>query len=165
MKPIRGYFGIGVESLSKPMNLGALQRTAHAFGAAFTFSVSAAPKIRVLHHADTAKSDLHVPWYLWDTIDDMQREINLPGPIGVIQLVRNTAEATIKGIEIDATLSLTDNLVALASVGITDAGYDKVLYDLNGDSVINGTDKALDLECANRVMGGSAINVALATRN
>ena len=81
----------------------------------------------------------------YNTIDDMQREINLPGPIGVIQLVRNTAEATIKGIEIDATFSLTDNLVALASVGITDAGYDKVLYDLNGDSVINGTDKALDL--------------------
>ena len=72
MKTVRGYFGIGVESLSKPMNLGALQRTANAFGAAFTFSVSAVPKIRVLHHADTAKSDLHVPWYLWDTIDDMQ---------------------------------------------------------------------------------------------
>ena len=72
MKTVRGYFGIGVESLSKPMNLGALQRTANAFGAAFTFSVSAAPKIRVMHHADTAKSVLHVPWYLWDTIDVMQ---------------------------------------------------------------------------------------------
>jgi len=72
MKNLRGYFGIGVESLSKPMNLGALQRTAHAFGAAFTFTVSPAPKIRVMHHADTSKSDLHVPWYLWDTIDDMQ---------------------------------------------------------------------------------------------
>jgi tRNA G18 (ribose-2'-O)-methylase SpoU len=72
MKQLRGYFGIGVESLSKPMNLGALQRTAHAFGAAFTFSVAAAPKIRVMHNADTAKSDLHVPWYLWNSIDDMR---------------------------------------------------------------------------------------------
>ena len=72
MKPLRGYFGIGVESLSKPMNLGALQRTAHAFGAAFTFTVAAAPKIRVMHNADTSKSDLHVPWYLWNSIDEMQ---------------------------------------------------------------------------------------------
>lgn len=72
MKQLRGYFGIGVESLSKPMNLGALQRTAHAFGASFTFSVSAAPKIRVMHNADTSKSDLHVPWYWWDDIEDMQ---------------------------------------------------------------------------------------------
>ncbi|MEQ1610480.1 MAG: RNA methyltransferase [Hyphomonadaceae bacterium] len=72
MKHVRGYYGIGVESLSKPMNLGALQRTAHAFGAAFTFTVSAAPKIRIMHNADTSKSDLHVPWYLWDSIDEMQ---------------------------------------------------------------------------------------------
>ena len=72
MKQLRGYFGIGVESLSKPMNLGALQRTAHAFGAAFTFTVSAAPKIRVMHNADTSKSDLHVPWYLWNSIEEMQ---------------------------------------------------------------------------------------------
>ena len=69
---MRGYFGIGVESLSKPMNLGALQRTAHAFGAAFTFTVAAAPKVRVMHNADTAKSDLHVPWYLWNSVDDIQ---------------------------------------------------------------------------------------------
>ena len=81
----------------------------------------------------------------YNTIDDMQREINLPGPIGVIQLVRNTAEATIKGIEIDGTFALTDNLVAIASIGVTDAGYDKVLYDLNGDGVIGGADKKLDL--------------------
>ncbi|MDP3738778.1 MAG: RNA methyltransferase [Hyphomonadaceae bacterium] len=72
MKQLRGYFGIGVESLSKPMNLGALQRTAHAFGASFTFSVAAAPKIRVMHNSDTAKSDLHVPWYLWGSVAEMQ---------------------------------------------------------------------------------------------
>ena len=35
MKTQRGYFGIGAEGISKPMNLGALMRTAHAFGASF----------------------------------------------------------------------------------------------------------------------------------
>ena len=29
----RGYFGIGVEGVSKSANVGALLRTAHAFGA------------------------------------------------------------------------------------------------------------------------------------
>ncbi|HAN68948.1 MAG TPA: TonB-dependent receptor, partial [Halieaceae bacterium] len=62
----------------------------------------------------------------YNQIDDMQREINLPGPIGVIQLVRNTAEATIMGLEVDATWGLTDNLVAIASIGVLDASYDKV---------------------------------------
>jgi iron complex outermembrane receptor protein len=81
----------------------------------------------------------------YNKIDDMQREINLPGPIGVIQLVRNTAEATIMGLEVDATWGLTDNLVAIASVGVLDASYDKVLVDLNGDGVIDGVDKDLDL--------------------
>lgn len=81
----------------------------------------------------------------YSQIDDMQREINLPGPIGVIQLVRNTAEATIMGLEVDATWGLTDNLVAIASIGVLDASYDKVLVDLNGDGVIDGADKDLDL--------------------
>ncbi|MEZ5554834.1 MAG: TonB-dependent receptor [Haliea sp.] len=81
----------------------------------------------------------------YNKIDDMQREINLPGPIGVIQLVRNTAEATIMGLEVDATWGLTDNLVAIASVGVLDASYDKVLVDLNGDGVVDGADKDLDL--------------------
>jgi tRNA G18 (ribose-2'-O)-methylase SpoU len=39
---MRGYFGIGVEGISKPMNLGSLYRTAHAFGASFVFTVAAA---------------------------------------------------------------------------------------------------------------------------
>ena len=37
----RGYFGIGVEGVSKPMNVGALMRTAHAFGASFVFTLGA----------------------------------------------------------------------------------------------------------------------------
>ena len=39
---MRGYFGIGVEGISKPMNLGNLLRSAHAFGASFFFTVSPA---------------------------------------------------------------------------------------------------------------------------
>lgn len=81
----------------------------------------------------------------YNQVDDMQRELNLPGPIGVIQLIRNTAEASILGVEVDGTFALTDNLIALASVGWLDAEYDKVLVDLNGDGAIDSGDKDLEL--------------------
>jgi tRNA G18 (ribose-2'-O)-methylase SpoU len=72
MRPLRGYFGIGAEGISKPMNFGALTRTAHAFGASFTFSVSAAQVIRDVHQSDTSKSSGHVPYYQWGSIEEMQ---------------------------------------------------------------------------------------------
>lgn len=71
---MRGYFAMGAEGISKPMNLGALMRTAHAFGADFTFSIDAARKIREAYKADTSKSAEHIPYYQWDSIADM----NLP---------------------------------------------------------------------------------------
>lgn len=68
---MRGYFAIGAEGISKPMNLGALMRTAHAFGASFVYSVRAADKIKEAYRADTSKSFEHVPYYQWNTIDEM----------------------------------------------------------------------------------------------
>ena len=38
---MKGYFGIGVEGVSKAMNVGTLFHTAHAFGASFVFTVRA----------------------------------------------------------------------------------------------------------------------------
>ncbi len=37
----RGYFAIGAERMSKSLNLGNLMRSAHGFGASFTFTVGA----------------------------------------------------------------------------------------------------------------------------
>ena len=82
----------------------------------------------------------------YNQIDDMQREINLADPIsGVVQVIRNTADATISGIEVDALLPLTDNLLLNASIGYVDPEYDSVRFDLNGDGALNGGDLALDL--------------------
>ena len=36
---MRGYFAVGVEGISKARNLGAVMRTAHAFGGSFVFTV------------------------------------------------------------------------------------------------------------------------------
>lgn len=82
----------------------------------------------------------------YNQIDDMQREINLADPIsGVVQVIRNTADATISGIEVDALLPLTDNLLLNASIGYIDPEYDSVRFDLNGDGALNGGDLSLDL--------------------
>ncbi len=69
---MRGYFGIGVERISKPMNLGALLRTSHAFGASFAFTVAAHHRARDVRLADTAKSAGHLPFYEWDSLAAMR---------------------------------------------------------------------------------------------
>jgi len=67
----RGYVGIGVEGVSKSANVGALLRTAHAFGAAFCFTVGAAFDSRAARLADTSDTALHVPLYRFGGLDEM----------------------------------------------------------------------------------------------
>lgn len=82
----------------------------------------------------------------YNTIDDMQREVIRPDPVaGSVQIIDNTADATIWGLEVDATVSLTESLLLMASVGYIDASYDEVRFDLNGDGVVDEADKALEL--------------------
>ncbi|MEM9495324.1 MAG: RNA methyltransferase [Pseudomonadota bacterium] len=69
---MRGYFGIGSERISKAMNLGAVLRTSHAFGASFAFSVAAHHRTKEVNLADTAHSSAHLPYYAWDTLDAMR---------------------------------------------------------------------------------------------
>ncbi|MTI18341.1 RNA methyltransferase [Rhodobacteraceae bacterium RKSG542] len=69
---MRGYFAVGSEGLSKPMNIGTLMRTAHAFGASYFFTVDADPRLG--HRAprsDTSKSHDHLPYFKWNNIDEM----------------------------------------------------------------------------------------------
>jgi len=69
---MRGYFGVGAERISKAMNLGAVMRTAHAFGASFVFTIDAHHRAREVALSDTSKSDSHVPLYAWKSLDEMQ---------------------------------------------------------------------------------------------
>ena len=68
---MRGYFGIGVEGISKPMNVGTLFRSAHAFGASFVFTIRA-------HHtafsapSDTSQATGQLPSYAWKSLEEMQ---------------------------------------------------------------------------------------------
>ncbi len=68
--PTRGYFAIGGERTSKSLNLGNLMRSAHGFGAAFTFTIGAT--YRALEAAaDTSKGRQHLPHYDWQSLDQM----------------------------------------------------------------------------------------------
>lgn len=57
----RGYFGIGVEGISKAMNLGAILRTAHAFHASFAFTINAMVDTNEIHLADTSIAINNMP--------------------------------------------------------------------------------------------------------
>jgi len=64
----RGYFGIGAEGISKPMNLGALLRTAHAFHASFCFAIGAAFDVKSVLAADTSMALDNMPVQLYPDV-------------------------------------------------------------------------------------------------
>ena len=73
---MRGYFGIGIDQVSKAGNLGNLVRTAHAFGAAFAFAINpykdpVSGKSVAQDHADTAKSAAAMPVFEVDSLADL----------------------------------------------------------------------------------------------
>jgi tRNA G18 (ribose-2'-O)-methylase SpoU len=62
--PARGYFGVGAERISKALNLGNLMRSAHGFGASFTFTIGATYQA-LEAHTDTSRGVQHLPHYNW----------------------------------------------------------------------------------------------------
>jgi tRNA G18 (ribose-2'-O)-methylase SpoU len=68
---MRGYFAIGIEGVSKSMNVGSVLRTAHAFGAAFVFTVGAVYPRAEGAKADTSDTPAHLPFYEFPTVADM----------------------------------------------------------------------------------------------
>ena len=87
---MRGYFGIGVEGLSKPMNAGNLFRSAHAFGASFIFTIGAVYPRGEVARSDTSDTPGEVPLYEFATIGelDLPRGCSLVG----VELVEGAAE-------------------------------------------------------------------------
>lgn len=60
---MRGFFGIGVEGISKEANAGSLLRSAHAFGASFFYTINPSIDINGLRTADTSAAYDHLPVY------------------------------------------------------------------------------------------------------
>ena len=60
---MRGYFALGVEGISKPRNVGAVLRTAHAFGASFTFAIAPVADLDPVSTTDTSDAASQIPFY------------------------------------------------------------------------------------------------------
>jgi tRNA G18 (ribose-2'-O)-methylase SpoU len=69
---MRGYFGIGIEGVSKPMNLGSLLRTAHAFGASFLFTIGGLVQRRQIENADTSSAMANLPLHEYPDLASFQ---------------------------------------------------------------------------------------------
>lgn len=67
-KDMRGFFGVGVEQISKEQNVGTLVRSAHAFGASFFFAIAPHVDIKALRQSDTSGAFDHLPYYQYDSV-------------------------------------------------------------------------------------------------
>jgi iron complex outermembrane receptor protein len=95
------------------------------------------------------KATINAAVYVND-ISNMQRELNLADPIaGVVQVIRNTADATIWGIEIEAQYAVTDNFILMGNLGHTNGEYDSLLFDIGfpiaSPGVVDDADLALEI--------------------
>ena len=65
---MRGYFGIGLEKSSKPMNAGNLFRSAHAFGASFIFTIDSNLSFAQAR-SDTSEAWKQLPFYRFESAE------------------------------------------------------------------------------------------------
>ena len=67
---MRGFFGIGVEGISKEANVGSIVRSAHAFGASFFYTITPDVDVHRVQKTDTSGAFDHVPYFQYDSLDE-----------------------------------------------------------------------------------------------
>jgi tRNA G18 (ribose-2'-O)-methylase SpoU len=71
MGHMRGYFGVGVDGISKAMNLGNMSRIANAFGAGFFFTINANVKFSDAQ-SDTSRAQQALPYYCFQDVGEFR---------------------------------------------------------------------------------------------
>lgn len=69
---MRGFFGVGVEGISKEQNVGTIARSAHSFGASFFFAVAPDVNIQAMRLSDTSDAFDHMPYYQYDSAEKLE---------------------------------------------------------------------------------------------
>ena len=87
---MRGYFGIGVQQISKEQNVGNLVRSAHSFEASFFFTINPDVDIRGIKQTDTSDAFDHLPYYQFDSVESFRlpRHCQLVG----VEFIENSIE-------------------------------------------------------------------------
>ncbi len=84
-------------------------------------------------------------------INDLQREVNFSDAgSGLVQSIYNTADARIRGFELDGSAQLAEGITLSANLGHIDADYRRVLIDISGDNLVTAADAALAIPRAPR---------------
>jgi len=69
--------------------------------------------------------------FFYNVVNNLQREINVPGGTAVVQqVITNAANAEIYGFELDAVLPVTKNLILNGSIGVTEGSYTDVFVNI-----------------------------------
>lgn len=72
MSGVRGYFGVGVEGISKAQNAGTIVRTTHAFGGSFFFTIRPALDMQELKVSETSGAFDHLPYYQYKKPEELE---------------------------------------------------------------------------------------------
>lgn len=101
--------------------------------------------------------------FFYNEVQDMQRNVNIPGGVGGAQALLNAAEATIHGIEVEGAIAVMENLYISYTLGWMDAEYDEYAnLDVDGDMVPDpALAKDLDLPRIPEWTGGLAATYEL----
>ena len=103
---------------------------------------------------------LNIAMFL-NEVEDMIRETifsDPDNPGNAIQSIQNTADADIRGIEMDVNWLASDNLYLYMNVGYLDGEYKEVNGDLDRSGVVDGDDKKLVLPRLSRWTGSVGAN-------
>jgi len=97
-------------------------------------------------------------------VNGLQRAITLPEGNG-IQLIENTADVTIQGVELETNFLVSDNLTVNGFFGYLDSEFDDILFDLSGDGVVDDADFDLELPLLAEISAGTSIDYRHALEN
>lgn len=84
-----GYFGIGIFQPKRSVNVGTLWRTAHSFGAAFTFQIGQRFQKQP---SDTSWAYKNIPHYTYDSIDSFFANTPYSSPVVAVELSDSARE-------------------------------------------------------------------------
>jgi iron complex outermembrane receptor protein len=72
----------------------------------------------------------------YNTIEDMQRDVFFTDPIAQsVQVTRNTADAAIRGFELEFAGIVADGWEFFANAGYTHGSYSRIFFDLDGGGI------------------------------
>jgi len=97
-------------------------------------------------------------------VNGLQRAITLPEGNG-IQLIENTADVTIQGVELETNFLVSDNFTVNGFFGYLDSDFDEILFDLSGDGVVDDADFDLELPLLAEISAGTSIDYRHALEN